>query len=346
MPSGEREWGEVDRGTRIARVATFAVFILVALFPLAMLYRLLMPPPIPTLSAPEPNGWDDLMAAGEMIGPDNQRKLIQWRGTKRALPRELYNAEAVARMRRGLSRELANPYSYRMWPEAEIKVFAQVYVAVSAYALAAHYDHNLDSELDANWDYLRIANEEGRTLDESGSINSNSYQEESIAIAYYWRLRERLSLKQCNELLAKLVDYDKRRDTWENKHARQRVIDANAGWQTRMKVILADWSGADPYPEGYVPYNPVLRLRLLICDLAVRAYQMKHSKLPNTLDEVVPEFLPAVPMDPFSGGPTLYRKVDGGYILYSVGSDGDDDGGRPVTNSSLDGDDTADLMFQ
>jgi hypothetical protein len=41
------------------------MFVLVALFPLAVLYRLATPPAIPKLKLPDPNGWDDLMAAGD-----------------------------------------------------------------------------------------------------------------------------------------------------------------------------------------------------------------------------------------------------------------------------------------
>jgi hypothetical protein len=73
---------------------------------------------------------------------------------------------------------------------------------------------------------------------------------------------------------------------------------------------------------------------------------MKHKKLPETIDELVPEFLPAVPKDPLGIGPIVYRRVKDGYTIYSVGSDGDDDDGRPVTSKSWDGDYTTDLMFQ
>jgi hypothetical protein len=336
----------VDRGTSVARVAAIALFVLVALFPLAILYRLLFPPAIPTSKLAGPNGWDDLMAAGALIGPEDQQKLIQWWRTTSPLPSQLYKPEAVALMRRGLSSASVNPYSYRKWTTADSQVFSQLYVAADAYAEAASRKGDLEKQLVAYWDLLLLTNEVGRTLDESGSVNTNSYQNESMAIKRFWPIRMRLSQRQCSELLAKLVDYDKHRDTWEDKHARQRIVDAYAGWETRLNVILADWSGRAPYRQEYSDYNPVIQLRLLITDLAVRAYQLKYLKLPENIHGVVPEFLPAVPKDPFGNGPMVYRKVEGGYVVYSVGPDGDDDDGRAVTNSSWDGDFRTDLMFQ
>lgn len=59
--------------------------------------------------------------------------------------------------------------------------------------------------------------------------------------------------------------------------------------------------------------------------LALRAYQLIHGHLPASLDALVPEFLPAVPVDDFDGQPLRYsleRK-----IVYSVGKNLKDDGG-------------------
>jgi len=342
-PIGTRE---VDRGTRAARVAAVAVFIIIASLPLAVLYRLALPPAIPTLTLPEPNGWDDLLAAGEMIGPELQASLSQWIGTNQPLPNALYRPEAVALMRRGLARESVNPYIYGKWPKAVSRKFSQAYGAASAYAAAAALSKDLNKQLDAYWDYLRFTNASGLSVGPPGQIEQGSFQWESSALQDYWSLRTQLSQKQCEELLAKLVDYDKHRDTWENKVARQRIVDANADWETRLNVILADWSGSDPYWNGYEPYNPILRLRFLMTELAIRAYRLKYQKLPDSIQAVVPEFLPAIPQDPFSGGPILYRRVGESFAVYSVGPDGDDDGGRVVTRSSSDGDYTCDLMFQ
>ena len=49
-----------------------------------------------------------------------------------------------------------------------------------------------------------------------------------------------------------------------------------------------------------------------------------------TLDALVPRYLEQVPADPFSPKQGLrYKRVDGRFMLYSVGPDGTDDGGSP-----------------
>ena len=69
---------------------------------------------------------------------------------------------------------------------------------------------------------------------------------------------------------------------------------------------------------------------LAITALAVERYRLAQGQLPESLTELVPAFLPAVPKDYFSpaGGPIRYRPETGGnFVVYSVGGDMDDDGG-------------------
>lgn len=62
--------------------------------------------------------------------------------------------------------------------------------------------------------------------------------------------------------------------------------------------------------------------------LEVARYRAKYGEWPGSLDDLVPEFLDAVPVDRFSGDPLRYRVLARGPVLYSVGMDRDDDGGR------------------
>src|SRR5437588_20210 len=50
------------------------------------------------------------------------------------------------------------------------------------------------------------------------------------------------------------------------------------------------------------------------------------------LDVVVAEYLPAIPQDRITGEAVKYRIVEGRPIVYSVGVDRDDDGGKMPTN--------------
>ncbi len=68
---------------------------------------------------------------------------------------------------------------------------------------------------------------------------------------------------------------------------------------------------------------------LCITAIALKRYSLRHGKLPDNLNALVPEFLSAVPVDYMDGKPLKYRlNTDGSFTLYSVGEDGLDDGGN------------------
>ncbi|MCI0536331.1 MAG: hypothetical protein L0Z50_14010 [Verrucomicrobiales bacterium] len=62
--------------------------------------------------------------------------------------------------------------------------------------------------------------------------------------------------------------------------------------------------------------------------LAIERFRHAKSVLPGGLDELTPQFLEAVPRDPFDGAPLRYHRLAKGYLIYSIDSDGRDDGGR------------------
>jgi hypothetical protein len=60
---------------------------------------------------------------------------------------------------------------------------------------------------------------------------------------------------------------------------------------------------------------------------ALAAYKADHSRYPAKLDELAPKYLPTIPDDLFSDKPLIYQPAEKGYLLYSVGLNGKDDGG-------------------
>lgn len=60
--------------------------------------------------------------------------------------------------------------------------------------------------------------------------------------------------------------------------------------------------------------------------IALEAYRGEHGHLPASLDELHPSSLPEIPRDLMDPGHPMKYRVDGDrYVVYSVGSDGDDD---------------------
>ena len=69
-------------------------------------------------------------------------------------------------------------------------------------------------------------------------------------------------------------------------------------------------------------------LRCTIVSLAAERYRQANKSCPDSLDKLCPQFLEAVPLDPFDGAPLRYRRVEDGVIIYAVGDDGVDNGGN------------------
>jgi hypothetical protein len=64
--------------------------------------------------------------------------------------------------------------------------------------------------------------------------------------------------------------------------------------------------------------------------LAIERYRLAAGKLPDTLADLVPDYLDAVPKDPFDGNELRYKKLEAGFIVYSIGEDMSDDGGKEI----------------
>ena len=60
----------------------------------------------------------------------------------------------------------------------------------------------------------------------------------------------------------------------------------------------------------------------------LEAYRRKQGRLPDSLQELVPEYLDAVPTDPFDGQPLRYSREKA--MVYSVAKDLQDSGGHGV----------------
>ena len=76
---------------------------------------------------------------------------------------------------------------------------------------------------------------------------------------------------------------------------------------------------------------------------ALAVYRAENGSYPEMLDALVPAVLPALPVDLFHGKPYIYRRDGEGYLLYSVGANGADDGGSSQRQRVYDGRSTDDM---
>ncbi|NLG42796.1 MAG: hypothetical protein GX547_06095 [Phycisphaerae bacterium] len=85
-----------------------------------------------------------------------------------------------------------------------------------------------------------------------------------------------------------------------------------------------------------VVLHGLARRRMAATALAIRLYELDHGRRPERLAELVPDYLPSVPGDPFAADdrPIGYAPHGPRPVLYSVNIDGIDEGGRYVLNSA------------
>ena len=81
------------------------------------------------------------------------------------------------------------------------------------------------------------------------------------------------------------------------------------------------------------------RRRAGLAALAVERYRLANKgSLPQNLEALAPRYLPEVPLDPLDGQALRYRRVGKGYVIYSVGTDLEDNDGleRPPNATGKD----------
>jgi hypothetical protein len=91
----------------------------------------------------------------------------------------------------------------------------------------------------------------------------------------------------------------------------------------------------------------VAQIRTIRAALAVENYRLSKGKLPDTLADLVPDFAPSLPQDPFvKDAPLRFKRLDKGYAIYSVGINGKDDGGRNESVEGEAGEPLDDVVFE
>jgi hypothetical protein len=96
---------------------------------------------------------------------------------------------------------------------------------------------------------------------------------------------------------------------------------------------LASWRNLQRRSDETEQWQQNLQLAF-----ALAAYRADHGRYPQKLEPLKPDYLNEVPSDLFSGQALIYRPLDKGYLLYSVGANRQDDEGRS-RNDTPPGDD-------
>lgn len=113
-------------------------------------------------------------------------------------------------------------------------------------------------------------------------------------------------------------------------HERQKAADAVAAKLRTISKAHVLLHVITPSLSGVITQDlrTIAHLRAADAALAVQRYRLKAGRFPENLSDLVPAYLESVPKDPFDGKEMRYRKLKTGFVVYSIGDDLSDDGGK------------------
>ena len=348
------------RGRFVRRAPTVLAVMAVATVaaPSAVvLYRLLTPDPIPRQAVPQPNGFDELLAAGKLVEgmTVNSWNFVESTATKPQLVAAVAEvAPAIDRGRRGLAMSVLVPTEYAYREDSvgnflnHISAFRALARAYSATGRLAALNGDFDAAASAYLDAVRlgVASRRGGLIVD-GIVGAAMTRVGALGL---FEIHERLSAPQCQRIIEELSSLESQREPYEKMEWRDNIWEQHAmGWHGRLYHNLEGASGdavAGEYRQPFVREATILRL--LIAHLTLRAYRAEHAEMPTAWDDVTRAGLPALMIDPWdpSGAALRYRRSDEGYALYSVGPNAVDDGGAaPAPDESPFLSDTGDFRL-
>jgi hypothetical protein len=145
------------------------------------------------------------------------------------------------------------------------------------------------------------------------------------------RYPSKISATKAREVIQAIDRSLAERDDLPLLQARDRIqVERRMGWSGRLRSALTARQQRSPRPTWIEErsHTSELSLRAIQVLLAIQLFHGDHQRLPQNLSELTPHYLPALPLDPFSGQPFIYRPGAITFELYSVGPDRADDGGR------------------
>jgi hypothetical protein len=282
---------------------------------------------------PNPNGYDDLVKAGEAaLG-----NIGDWPNLDHDSLRDLVsiNAEPLRLLRLGLTRQCVMPMDSALTNATgmmnQLARMKRLVHLLAAEGRLREIENQPADAVRSYLDALRFGNEMSR----GGFIITRLVGLACEAIGYtpLVRLTPKLKPDEARAVLKDLDKLDAGRVTWaevlqnERHYTRYQLrhrfnpIRQVTGWlQARQAVRRAETKHK----------AVVARERLLAAELALRCYQSDQGHPPARLSELATNYLSRVPEDQFSGQPLIYRAQGTNWLIYSVGPDGVDDGGKPI----------------
>ena len=282
---------------------------------------------------PNPNGYTDLLQAGQAVSGNLDGVAEGDRDGLRALMAT--NAEALRLLRVGLSRECSVPTAAAITNFATaindlppLKSLARLLIAEGR---LAETENRPADAAQSYLDSIRLGSKMSRgglMINRLVGIACESFGRTSLV-----KLLPKLTCDQIRPLIEQLEEIDAQAVTWkevlrnENRFTRAQM----GNYPNPVTLVSAWWIGRNARKAAEQKHLlNVARIRLLTVELALRCSRCDEGNAFPTLQRLLPKYLHRMPTDPFNGRQLVYKQTGTNWLLYSVGPDGVDNGGKPL----------------
>jgi hypothetical protein len=143
-----------------------------------------------------------------------------------------------------------------------------------------------------------------------------------------WSLQNQAALHAFHFELMQSVVGRSGRPTGLERHVVRRLIRGSSDPCFAVFLVPKAVEMTSDHHESLVFKQAVLNLARSA--VALERFRLREGAYPDELTRLVPDLLASVPDDPVTGEALHYRRKDsGGFVVYSVGMDGQDNGGTP-----------------
>ena len=313
-----------------------------------LVFRLMFPPFAPPI-LPVPNGYDDLLRAAKMVAPrtgfyrdENEMDEVELTAIVEG------NEPALKLAREALQKECivtVNWSANQTDMETHLAKGSSMRHLGWAFAAAARLAKNkgqMDEAVRCGLDVNLLAQAASR----GGLMIDRGYAGGVHYTAMYSLLDqvELLSRDDCLRLQKKLqaspLQLDEIHGVIRRDQAYMRQVHGLYMHVMMSRMIRSQQQQSLAEMQKIDNIHAVMNT-LLQTHLALRAFQLDNNQYPETLDELVPDYLEKLPQDSFASKPLHYRQTDDSYLLYSVGPDGVDNQGIETKDNV-----TGDLLLE
>ena len=276
-------------------------FVVAALLVVATLVLTRNQPPPPSSSFPNPNGYDDFVKAGQMLADKTSDFSTMNEADLRSLVAK--NSDAVKLTKTGLTREcqvpldFVNPNPSYFTNLGPMKRLAQ---AVAAQGRLADLDNHPAEAADAYLTVIRL----GYAISRGGLLIDSlvGVAIEAIGTVNMEKLALRLDAQQCRDAVSALESCLALSEPSDLTVVRERTWNRRAYGLKGQLAFLVNFRSIKQTEQRIVSRLNAqhARERVLLIQLASRAYELENGEPPKTLAALVPDYLKSIPQNPLT----------------------------------------------